>query len=64
MSDDEDRVGDDRVGGEHDRGLSPAEVLVTLVDGAPTEEDIRMLMELRVGLRADPAGPAKLVEDA
>ena len=41
----------------------PSEVLATLVDGAPTEGDIRMLMELRVGLRAHSSGPAKVVED-
>ena len=45
-----------------ERRLSPSEVLATLVDGAPTEGDIRMLMELRVGLRAHSAGPAKVVE--
>jgi len=64
MSDHEDRFGDERVDGDHDRGLSPAEVLATLVDGAPTEEDIAMLTELRAGLRAHPSGPAKVVEDA
>ena len=37
MSDHEDRIGDDRGDGEHDRSPSPAEVLDTLVDGAPTE---------------------------
>ena len=56
MTDHEDLGGDDR-------GLSPPEVLATLVDGSPTEGDIRMLMELRVGLRAHPAGPAKVVAD-
>lgn len=64
MSDHEDRVDADRGDGERERRLSPSEVLATLVDGAPTESDIRMLMELRVGLRAHPAGPAKVVEDA
>lgn len=63
MTDHEHQFGDDRVDGGRDRGLSPPEVLATLVDGAPTEGDIRMLMELRVGLRAHPAGPATVVED-
>ena len=45
-----------------ERGLSLSEVLATLVDGAPTEGDVRMLMELRVGLRAHSSGPAKVVE--
>ena len=35
------------------RGLSPAELLGTLTDGAPTEGDMRMLMERRVGLAAE-----------
>ena len=64
MSDHEDRVDADRGDGERERGLSPSEVLATLVDGAPAESDIRMQMELRVGLRAHPEGPAKVVEDA
>lgn len=64
MSDHEDRVDADRGDGERERGLSSSEVLATLVGGAPTESDIRMLMELRVGLRAHPEGPAKVVEDA
>ena len=35
------------------RGLSPAELLGTLTDGAPTEGDLRMLMEPRVGLAVE-----------
>ena len=38
-------------------------MLATLVDGAPTEGDSGMLIELRVGLRAHPAGPTKAVAD-
>lgn len=64
MTDHEDRVDDDRGAGEHEQGLSPSEAMATLVDGALTEGDIRMLMELRVGLRAHPEGPAEVVEDA
>ena len=45
-----------------ERRLSPSEVLATLVDGAPTEGDIAMLTELRAGLRAHAAGPAKVAE--
>lgn len=63
MTDHEYQFGDDRVDGESDRRLSPPEVLATLADGTPTEGDIRMLMELRVGLRAHPAGPATVVGD-
>ena len=64
MTNHEDRVDDDRDDGEHEWCLSPSEALATLVDGALTEGDIKMLMELRVGLREHPAGPAKVVEDA
>lgn len=45
-----------------ERGLSPPELLRTLVDGPPTEGDLQMLMELRVGLRADPSGPATVID--
>lgn len=64
MTDHEDRIDndDDRADGERDQGLSPTEVLATLVHGAPTDGDIAMLMELRAGLRAHPAGPASVVE--
>lgn len=45
-----------------ERGLSPPELLRTLIDGPPTEGDLQMLMELRAGLRADPAGPATVID--
>ena len=42
-----------------ERGLSPGELLGTLIDSAPTEGDVQMLMELRVGLAAEGgSGPA------
>ena len=46
-----------------ERGLSPRELLSTLTDGPTTEGDLRMLMELRVGLAAEGvSGPARVVE--
>lgn len=45
-----------------ERGLSPPELVQTLIDGPPAEGDLRMLLELRVGLRADPSGPAEVIE--
>ena len=46
-----------------ERGLSPAELLSALVDGPPTEGDVQMIMELRVGLLAEgSSGPARVVE--
>ena len=46
-----------------ERSLSPRELLATLTGGPPTEGDLPMLMELRVGLRAEGvSGPAKVVE--
>ena len=45
-----------------ERGLSPPELLRTLIDGPPTEGDLQMLMELRAGLRADPSGPATVID--
>ena len=46
-----------------ERGLSPAELLTTLTDGPTTEGDLRMLMELRVGLAAEGvSGPARVVD--
>ena len=48
-----------------ERGLSPRELLATLTDGPPTEGDLRMLMELRVDLRAEGvSGPVQVVEPA
>ena len=64
MSDHQDRIGDNRGDGEHERSPSPAQVLDTLVDGAPTDGDLAMLMELRAGLRKHPSGPAKVLDDA
>ena len=44
-----------------ERGLSPGELLGTLIDGAPTEGDVQMLMEMRVGLAAaGGSGPAEV----
>ena len=62
MTDHEDRIDNHRVDDGRGQGLSPSQVLATLVHGAPTDDDIAMLMELRVGLRAHPAGPASVVE--
>ena len=46
-----------------ERGLSPAELLAALIDGPPTEGDVQMIMELRVGLLAEgSSGPARVVE--
>ena len=45
-----------------ERGLSPPELLRTLIDGPPTEGDLQMLLELRAGLRADPSGPATVID--
>lgn len=45
-----------------ERGLTPVELLASLSDRPPTMGDVRMLMELRVSLRADPAGPARVVD--
>ena len=45
-----------------ERGLSPGELLGTLIDSAPTEGDVQMLMELRVGLAAEGgSGPAEVL---
>ena len=45
-----------------ERGLSPAELVQTLIDGPPTEGDMQMMLELRVSLRADPSGPAAVID--
>ena len=46
-----------------ERGLSPWELLSTLTDGPTTEGDLRMRMELRVGLAAEGvSGPARVVD--
>ena len=46
-----------------ERGLSPRELMSTLTDGPTTEGDLRMLMELRVGLAAEGvSGPARVVD--
>ena len=46
-----------------ERGLSPAELLAALIDGPPTEGDVQMIMELRVGLLAEgSSGPARVAE--
>ena len=46
-----------------ERGLSPAELLAAVIDGPPTEGDVQMIMELRVGLLAEgSSGPARVVE--
>ena len=43
--------------------MSPGELLTTLTDGPTTEGDLRMLMELRVGLAAEGvSGPARVVD--